>query len=100
MSQKQTIQKLKELLGKAILIKADKLFVEDLIKKIDQSSWNKKTQNAAQALEFRRPLKSSPIIESFVAEYRKTVPFVVDDTILYKLIQKSVEFVESTDLAL
>lgn len=56
--------------------------------------------NAAQALEFRRPLKSSPIIESFVAEYRKTVPFVVDDTILYKLIQKSVEFVESTDLAL
>ncbi|MDY0217201.1 MAG: histidine ammonia-lyase [Bacteroidales bacterium] len=56
--------------------------------------------NAAQALEFRRPLKSSPIIESFVAEYRKTVPFVVDDTILYKLIQKSVEFLESTDLAL
>lgn len=56
--------------------------------------------NAAQALEFRRPMKSSPIIESFVAEYRKIVPFVVDDTILYKLIQKSVEFVESTDLAL
>ncbi len=56
--------------------------------------------NAAQALEFRRPLKSSPIIESFVAEYRQTVPFVVDDTILYKLIEKSVNFIENTDLVL
>ena len=39
--------------------------------------------NAAQALEFRRPLKSSPVIEDFVAEYRKVVPFVKDDQVMY-----------------
>ena len=32
--------------------------------------------NATQALEFRRPLKSSRTIEKFVAEYRKVVSFV------------------------
>lgn len=56
--------------------------------------------NAAQAMEFRRPLKSSPIIESFILEYRQKVPFVVDDTILYKLIEKSVDFIKNTDLSL
>jgi histidine ammonia-lyase len=34
---------------------------------------------AAQALDFRRPDKSSPIIESFLAEYRKLVPFLEED---------------------
>ena len=48
--------------------------------------------NAAQALEFRRPLKSSPIIEGLFADYRKEVPFVDDDTVLYPFIAKSVEF--------
>ena len=48
--------------------------------------------NAAQALEFRRPLKSSPFIEDLIAEYRKIVPFVENDTIMYELIAKSIEF--------
>lgn len=56
--------------------------------------------NGAQALEFRRPLKSSPIIESFITEYRQSVPFVENDTILYELMQKSVEFIKNTDLTL
>jgi histidine ammonia-lyase len=34
---------------------------------------------AAQALDFRRPEKSSPVIESFLAEYRKLVPFLEED---------------------
>ena len=49
--------------------------------------------NAAQALEFRRPLKSSPVIEDFVAEYRKVVPFVKDDQVMYSLINISKEFI-------
>ena len=48
--------------------------------------------NAAQALEFRRPLKSSPIIENFIKAYRKEVPFVKEDVVMYKEIQKSVDF--------
>jgi histidine ammonia-lyase len=34
---------------------------------------------AAQALDFRRPKKSSPVIESFIEEYRKLVPFLQED---------------------
>ena len=49
--------------------------------------------NAAQALEFRRPLKSSPFIEDFVAAYREFVPFVENDTYMHELIQKSIDFV-------
>ena len=48
--------------------------------------------NAAQGLEFRRPLKSSPIIERFIAEYRKEVPFIKEDIVMYKEIHKTVAF--------
>ena len=34
--------------------------------------------NAAQALEFRRPLKSSPAVEAIFEKYRKVVPFIVN----------------------
>ena len=34
---------------------------------------------AAQALDFRRPKKSSPVIEAFIEEYRKLVPFLHED---------------------
>ncbi len=48
--------------------------------------------NAAQALEFRRPLKSSPVIEDIFSRYRKEVPFIVNDEVMYPHIQRSVEF--------
>ena len=51
--------------------------------------------NASQALEFRRPLQSSPIIESIIMEYRKLVPFVDADKIMYTEMEKSVEFLNS-----
>ena len=51
--------------------------------------------NAAQALEFRRPLKSSPVIEHIFEDYRKVVPFVVTDTYMHPLIQKSIEFIRN-----
>jgi histidine ammonia-lyase len=50
---------------------------------------------AAQALEFRRPLRSSPYIENVISEYRKEVPFVVNDKVMYDNIAKSVEFVRN-----
>ena len=49
--------------------------------------------NAAQALEFRRPLKSSWEIEKIFARYRKVVPFIDDDRYMHPLIEKSVEFI-------
>ena len=48
--------------------------------------------NAAQALEFRRPLKSSDFIENFVSQYRKIVPMVQEDRILHYDIQNSIDF--------
>ena len=48
--------------------------------------------NAAQALEFRRPLRSSWAIEKIFAGYRKVVPFIEDDRYMHPLIEKSIEF--------
>ena len=50
--------------------------------------------NAAQALEFRRPAKSSPRIEKMLADYRKTVPFIDTDTYLHPHIARSVFFLQ------
>ena len=47
---------------------------------------------AAQALEFRRPSKSSPVIEQFIASYREMVKFVEEDRVLFKDINASREF--------
>ena len=48
--------------------------------------------NAVQALEFRRPAKTSPVLESIVSDYRRQVPFVDNDSYLHPLIEKSVLF--------
>ena len=48
--------------------------------------------NAVQALEFRRPAKTSPVLESIVRDYRRQVPFVDNDSYLHPLIEKSVLF--------
>lgn len=49
--------------------------------------------NAAQALEFRRPLKSSIEIEKIFKDYRKVVPFIDNDEVMYPHIKNSVDFV-------
>ncbi len=54
--------------------------------------------NASQALEFRRPLKSSPKIESFLNEYRKLIPFVNEDKIMYQEIEASLQFLKTITL--
>ena len=55
--------------------------------------------NAAQALEFRRPLKTSDCLERLMAAYRKHVPFIENDTVMYTLIEKSIVFVRNEALA-
>jgi len=51
--------------------------------------------NAVQALEFRRPLKSSESIEKYIAAYRKVVSRNTEDRYLSADIQASLEFVRS-----
>lgn len=54
--------------------------------------------NAAQALDFRKPVKSSEFINNFVAEYRKEVEFVKIDKVMYTEIAKSVKFLQNYEL--
>ncbi len=56
--------------------------------------------NAAQALDFRRPAKSSPYLEEFIARYRKRVKFVDDDRILYLDINETIRFLQEVELNL
>jgi len=51
--------------------------------------------NAAQALEFRRPTKSSEFIESFIKSYRQDVPVVETDRILHHDIENTIAFLRS-----
>jgi len=50
---------------------------------------------AAQALDFRRPLQSSPVIEALVSSFRKVVSFNEADRILHDDMMAAVEFVRS-----
>lgn len=51
--------------------------------------------HASQGLEFRRPKKSSAILESIVADYRTVVPFVQEDCYLHPLIQASTHYTKN-----
>ena len=51
--------------------------------------------NAAQGLDFRRPLKSSPIIEKLFEAYRKEVPFVEEDVVMEDYIAKTMAFLDT-----
>jgi histidine ammonia-lyase len=48
--------------------------------------------NAAQALDMRRPLQSSPIIEAWHSAYRNVVPFISNDTVMSPLIAATIDF--------
>jgi histidine ammonia-lyase len=51
--------------------------------------------NGMQALDFRKPLKSSPIIEKMRTSFRQEIAFVQDDVIMYPEIAKSVSFIKN-----
>ena len=50
--------------------------------------------NAAQALEFRRPTRSSALLERIFADFRKEVPFIENDQYMHPLIGAAVRFIK------
>ncbi|MFO7722024.1 MAG: histidine ammonia-lyase, partial [Bacteroidales bacterium] len=50
--------------------------------------------NAAQALDFRRPAKTSPFLEAILAQYRSVVAFVEEDKMMFEDMQRSVRFLQ------
>ncbi|HRG18726.1 MAG TPA: histidine ammonia-lyase [Flavobacterium lutivivi] len=51
--------------------------------------------NASQAIEYRKPLKTSDFLQQFIKSYREEVPLVKQDRILHYDIEKSVAFLDS-----
>ena len=49
--------------------------------------------NAAQALDFRRPLHSSPLLERIHDDFRRVVPFIDDDTYMHPLMVRAAAFI-------
>ncbi len=56
--------------------------------------------NAVQAIDFRRPLKTSSFLEKIVSEFRKEVEFVDNDKVMYKEIEKAVQFIRKMKINL
>lgn len=51
-----------------------------------------------QALEFRDAAATSPFLNAFISEYRRLVPFIKDDAIMYTEIAKSIEFLRQVEI--
>lgn len=49
--------------------------------------------SAAQAIHFRRPLKTSPALEKLLSGFQKQVPFIAQDRVLSEDIKKSRAFI-------
>lgn len=56
--------------------------------------------NAAQAMDFRKPLKTSPYLEDFIAQFRKRVPFMGNDQIMYTAIHNAIDFLQKVEIDL
>ena len=54
--------------------------------------------NAAQALEFRKPLRTSPQIEEILLSYRENVPFIENDATMYDKMQESIAFIKALEM--
>lgn len=54
--------------------------------------------NASQSIEFRRPGKSSAILETIISDFRKAVPYIKEDKVMYEEMKKAEEFVNTYKL--
>lgn len=54
--------------------------------------------NASQAMHFRKPKKSSDLVESFLKPYRSIVPFIDEDRILADDIHASVAYIKTLQI--
>ncbi|MBS1682808.1 MAG: histidine ammonia-lyase [Bacteroidetes bacterium] len=53
---------------------------------------------ATQALHFRKPAKSSPVLEKFVDTFRSLVPFIESDRFLHRDMKEAEKFVKEINL--
>lgn len=53
--------------------------------------------NAMQALDLRRPARTSPLLEDWYSRYRLEVPYLENDTVMSPLIEASVNFLRTDE---
>jgi histidine ammonia-lyase len=53
---------------------------------------------AAQAIHFRRPLKTSALLEEFLNNFRKQIPFIETDRLLHDDMVKAERFLKEIKL--
>jgi histidine ammonia-lyase len=53
---------------------------------------------ASQALEFRRPSRTSSYLEDWIHNFRKNVPFIDQDRVLHEDIEKSEAFLRKATI--
>lgn len=54
--------------------------------------------NGAQAIEFRKPMKTSPFLQEFLDQFRKEVDFMEEDQVMYKAIHKAIDFLQKVEI--
>jgi histidine ammonia-lyase len=54
--------------------------------------------NATQALDFRRPLRTSPYLERFIEKFRVQVPFIENDVVMYQNIHQAIRFLQQVEI--
>ena len=67
--------------------------------RVVQNTWSVlaiELQNAAQAIEFRNPLKTSKVLQEVHLAYRKHVPFLDTDRLMYPEMNASIAFIKET----
>lgn len=55
--------------------------------------------NAAQAIEFRRPARSSAKLEQLVQEFRTHVPFIERDEVMHEHMEAAYRFIQNSTMA-
>ncbi len=56
--------------------------------------------NAAQAMDFRRPKRTSDFLEGFLKQYRHKVDFIEEDKIMHDEIIKTIQFLRNAEFEL
>ena len=55
--------------------------------------------NAAQALDFRKPKRTSEFLETLVSLFREDIPFVEEDRVLHIDMEKAKAFIQNLSIA-
>ncbi|MDR2835091.1 MAG: histidine ammonia-lyase [Bacteroidales bacterium] len=54
---------------------------------------------ASQALKFREPLKTSPLLQNFLTDFRNDIPCVENDIIMFEMMEKALQKIKKMNVS-